>query len=41
VKRAERPVAEPGSSEDEETVLSGDDNAQSSQREPSDDSGSE
>lgn len=41
VKRPERPVAEPHSSEDHASVLLGDDNAQSSQLEPSDDSGSE
>jgi hypothetical protein len=41
VKRAERPVHEPGTSEEATEVLMGEDNAQSSQREPSDDSGSE
>jgi len=41
VKRAEHPVAEPRASEEHPTVLTGDDNAQSSQLEPSDDSGCE
>ena len=41
VRRPQRPVAEPHPSEDHATLLRGDDNAQSSQLEPSDDSGSE
>lgn len=41
VRRAERPVEEPGASEEEAEVLTGADNAQSSQLEPSDDSAGE
>jgi hypothetical protein len=41
VERPTRPVAEPGESQPPPEVLTGEDNAQSSQAEPSDDSGSE
>lgn len=42
VERPTRPVVEPGSTtEDPSEVLAGEDNAQTSQAEPSDDSGSE
>lgn len=41
VRRADRPVSEPQPSDEEATLLTDEDNAQSSQREPSDDSGSE
>jgi hypothetical protein len=41
VRRHQRPIDEPGTDAEPQPVLSGEDNAQSSQLEPSDDSGGE